>query len=69
MDRRQPEEMGESLRTLGHERREVVEQITADIERGVTEATRLYGDLDRISERCMDLLQRQRDLIADQLKG
>lgn len=67
MDHRQLEEMGESLRSLGHERREVVEQIAADLERGATEATRLYSDLDRISERCMDLLQRQRDLIAAEL--
>lgn len=68
MDHRQLEEIGETLRSLGHHRREVVQHIVADTDKGAEEqARRLYGELDRISEQCISLMQRQRELIAEEL--
>ncbi|MFZ5816966.1 MAG: hypothetical protein ACOY93_17010 [Bacillota bacterium] len=68
MEYRTLEQIGEKLRSLGHERREVVHEIVADARQGdATEARYLYRKLDRISEECIALMQRQRELIAHEL--
>lgn len=66
---RQLEQIGETLRSLGHERREVVEQIVSTAQNGSHEAGKLYRDLDRISERCIDLMEQQRSLVEQELRG
>lgn len=69
MDHQRLEEIGEKLRSLGHDRREVVHEILADTQQGAeADARRLYQELDRISEECISLMERQRDLIAEELK-
>lgn len=67
MKREQLEELGESLRRLGHERREVVEKIIAQTENGRDGVGPLYRELDQISERAIGLMEKQRDMIRDQL--
>ena len=68
MDHHKLEEIGEKLRSLGHDRREVVHEIMADARQGQAEdGRRLYQQLDRISEECISLMERQRALIAQQL--
>lgn len=70
MDHQRLEEIGEKLRSLGHERREVVEEIISDASQGAgPDARRLYRDLDRISEECISLMQKQRDMIAGEIQG
>lgn len=70
MDHKQLERIGDELRRLGHERREAVERIVSSAETGSTEAGRkLYGDLDKISERAMSLMEHQRSLIRQELQN
>jgi hypothetical protein len=61
------ERVGEELRRLGHERRQVVEQIMQHAAAGSPEARRLYEELDEISGRAIDLLEHQRALIRSEL--
>lgn len=69
MDHKQLEQIGDELRRLGHERREVVEQIASMAETSSPEAGRkLYGDLDEISERAISLMERQRSLLREELQ-
>lgn len=69
MEHHKLEEIGERLRSLGHNRREVVHEIMADAQQGETEdARQLYQQLDSISEECISLMERQRELIAEQLQ-
>jgi hypothetical protein len=65
MDHQKLEEIGEKLRSLGHDRREVVHEIMAGDRKG--DARRLYQELDRISSACISLMQQQRNLIAGEL--
>lgn len=68
MDHRKFEEIGEKLRSLGHDRREVVHEILSDANQGAADGARhLYQELDRISGACISLMTQQRDLIAHQL--
>lgn len=68
MDHQKLQEIGEKLRSLGHDRREVVHEIMSDTAHGAAaDARRLYQELDQISEECISLMQQQRELIADQL--
>ncbi len=68
MDQRKLEQIGERLRSLGHERREVVEEILSDASQGSPdEARRRYAELDRVSQECIELMQEQRALVASQL--
>lgn len=69
MEQKQLESIGENLRSLGHERRQVVEQIVEDAQAGSGQARRLYQELDRISEQAIDLMERQRDLIRQEFAG
>jgi len=61
------EEIGEELRQLSHERREVVQQIMSAADADSPEARRLYEDLDAVSGEAIALLQQQQALIRDQL--
>lgn len=68
MDHHKLGEIGEKLRSLGQDWREVVHEIMADARQGeADDARRLYQQLDRISEECISLMERQRELIAEQL--
>lgn len=68
MEHENLERIGEQLRHLGHERREVVERIVSEVKEGDDpEARALYQRLDQISEQCMHLLTEQRTLIQGQL--
>lgn len=69
MDRQKLIQIGEQLRSLGHDRREVVHEILDETAQGdVPDARRLYQELDRISESCIALMAEQRALIADDLQ-
>lgn len=68
MDHQRLEQIGEKLRSLGHDRREVVEAIVATAHQGAEgESNRLYRRLDQISAECISLMEDQRQLIATQL--
>lgn len=67
MDHNQLEKIGEELRRLGHERREVVEQIMTSAANGESDAKALYGDLEAISGCAIDLLEHQRTMIREEL--
>ena len=67
MDHRELEEIGENLRSLGHERREVVQQIMSSVDGGSPEVGKLYRELDEISERAIGLMERQRNVIRQEL--
>lgn len=70
MDHQRLEQIGEKLRSLGHERRETVEGILTETRQGdAADARSLYQRLDRISEECISLMEQQRQMIAGQLQG
>jgi len=61
------EHIGEELRRIGHERREVVQQIMSAAETDSTEARQLYEALEELSGEAIQLLQQQRALVREQL--
>ncbi|MGE5673410.1 MAG: hypothetical protein ACM3XM_05935 [Mycobacterium leprae] len=67
MDTQQLEEIGEHLRSLGHERREAVERIVADTSTGNDRVVQHFKDLDRISEQAINLMEKQRSMIREEL--
>lgn len=68
MDKKELTRIGDRLRQLGHERREVVQRIMSEARSGeADEAGDLYQQLDGISEQCMGLLAEQRKLVQEQL--
>lgn len=70
MENQELEHIGETLRRLGHERRETVERIVSETGTNPTGThSPLYRELDQISERCIHLMEQQRSLIRDQLGG
>jgi hypothetical protein len=66
MDHQKLEEIGEMLRSLGHERREAVEAIVA-AGPAVAGADDLYRALDRISEQAIGLMEVQREMIRAEI--
>jgi len=68
MNVQQLEAIGDTLRSLGHHRREVVERIVAQAQKeGPKDARELYQQLDRISQEAIELMQQQRQLVAEEL--
>ena len=70
MNVQQLEAIGDTLRTLGHHRREVVQQIVAEASKDeVKDARQLYEKLEQISQEAIDLMQQQRKLVVEELGG
>jgi flagellar biosynthesis chaperone FliJ len=69
MEMRELEQLGEQLRQLGHNRRETVEKIISQVEEGDrTSSVHFYQELSEISSRAISLMQRQKDMIDEEIQ-
>jgi hypothetical protein len=68
VDIRQLEQLGDQLRGIGHRRRELVEMVSGAVgegERG--DAGALYEELSDVTSQAIDLMERQRRIIAEEV--
>ncbi|RXT01930.1 hypothetical protein [Ammoniphilus sp. CFH 90114] len=64
------ENIGEELRSLGHDRRELVEKILSEVDQGDRSTSlELYQQLSRVSEQAMSLMQKQKEIIDHEIKN
>lgn len=69
MDRNKLEQLGSELRSIGHRRRELAEQMYSDVEEGdVTSSKELFRELSTISERAIDLMTQQKDIFDSEVQ-
>lgn len=69
MDLNQLENLGEELRSVGHKRRQLVEQIIEEVnERDVEASKELYKELINISDQAIEIIDRQKQLIDDEVQ-
>lgn len=64
MDLNQLEQLGEELRSVGHKRREIVEQIVQEVNEGDLQSSKdLYGQLRNVSDQAIQIIDRQKQMI------
>ncbi|WP_462411729.1 hypothetical protein [Neobacillus sp. Marseille-QA0830] len=69
MDFNKLEQLGEELRAAGHKRRQIVEQIIQEVNEGDFESTKdLYMQLTNISDQAIEIIDRQKQLIDDEMQ-
>jgi hypothetical protein len=69
MDLNQLENLGEELRSVGHKRRQLVEQIVEEVnERDIEASKDLYRELINISDQAIEIIDRQKQLIDDEVQ-
>jgi len=69
MNLNQLENLGEELRTVGHKRRQLVEQIVEEVnERDVQASKDLYMELINISDQAIEIIDRQKQLIDEEVQ-
>jgi len=69
MNLNQLENLGEELRTVGHKRRQLVEQIVEEVnERDVQASKNLYMELINISDQAIEIIDRQKQLIDEEVQ-
>jgi hypothetical protein len=69
MDLNQLENLGEELRSVGHKRRQLVEQIVEEVnERDIEASKDLYKELINISDQAIEIIDRQKQLIDDEVQ-
>lgn len=69
MDLNELEQLGEELRTVGHMRRQIVEQIIQEVNEGDYQSSRdLYGQLRNVSDQAIQIIDRQKQMIDEEVK-
>lgn len=69
MDFNQLDQLGEELRSVGHRRRELVEQIIQEVNEGDTQTSKeLYSELRNISDHAISIIDRQKQLIDSEVQ-
>lgn len=64
------EEIGESLRSLGHHRRELVEKILSEVDQGDRSTSlALYQELSHVSDEAITLMKKQKDIIDAEIQS
>jgi hypothetical protein len=62
-------ELGEELRSLGHRRRELVDQIVSEIkDKDPASSKDLYQELSDISEQAISLMQQQKEIVDQEIQ-
>ncbi|MCL6571107.1 MAG: hypothetical protein K6T88_05415 [Bacillus sp. (in: Bacteria)] len=69
MEFNQLEQLGEELRSVGHKRRRLVEQIVREVnERDVQSSKELYRELSNISNHAIEIIDRQKQMIDEEVQ-
>lgn len=69
MNFEQFDELGEELRTVGHKRRQLVEQIIQEVNEGDSHSSKeLYGELKSISDHAISIIGRQKQMIDNEVQ-
>jgi hypothetical protein len=68
MDFRQIEQLGDELRSIGHRRRELVQQIYQEVNEGDQQTSiQLYQELSSVSDKAIGIMQRQKQIFDEEL--
>ncbi len=68
MDRNKLEQLGSELRSIGHRRRELAEQMYSEVEEGeITSSKELLSELSTISERAINLMTQQKQIFDNEV--
>lgn len=63
------ESLGEKLRTVGHKRRQLVEQIVQEVNEGDFQSSKdLYMELISISDQAIEIIDRQKGMIEEEVQ-
>jgi hypothetical protein len=69
LDLNQLEQLGEELRSVGHQRRRLVEQIVREVKEGDFQSSKdLYMKLSSISDQAIDIIDRQKKMIDNEVQ-
>ncbi|WP_251552515.1 hypothetical protein [Neobacillus muris] len=69
MDVNKLEQLGEELRSVGHKRRQIVEQIVQEVNEGDAGTSKdLYMELTNVSDQAIEIIDRQKQLIEDEMQ-
>ena len=69
MDRQELERLGNELRDLGHQRRELAERILTEVKEGDNRSSKqLYQELSTISEKAIQLMTRQKEMFDNEVR-
>lgn len=69
MDLNQLEQIGEELRSVGHQRRQIVEQIVQEVNEGDFQSSKdLYGQLRNVSNQAIQIMDRQKQMIDEEVQ-
>ncbi|CAH2713876.1 hypothetical protein BACCIP111895_01030 [Neobacillus rhizosphaerae] len=69
MDLNQLEQLGDELRSVGHQRRRLVERIVQEVnERDAQSSKELYRKLSNISNQAIEIIDRQKQIIDEEVQ-
>ncbi len=70
MDRNQLEQLGGELRSIGHKRRKLAEQIFQEVQEGDNQSSKeLYQELSHISDQAISIIAKQKELFDQELQN
>lgn len=70
MDRQQFEKLGEELRSMGHKRRQLAEQIFQEVKEGDNSTSKqLYQELSNVSDQAIDIMTRQKEMFDQEVQS
>ncbi|OEF95944.1 hypothetical protein [Desulfuribacillus alkaliarsenatis] len=68
MDWQELNTLGDQLRSIGHRRRELAEQIYSEVQEGDQQESReLYQELSTLSDAAIDLMKQQKKMFEDKI--
>ncbi|NLI90617.1 MAG: hypothetical protein GX434_00020 [Peptococcaceae bacterium] len=70
MDYNQFQQLGDKLREIGHQRRELAEQVFAEVREGDNRASKdLYEQLSRVSDQAINIISQQKQILDQEVKN
>lgn len=69
MDQKILEQLGDELREIGHQRRELAEQILHEVQEGDNQLSKdLYQQLSNISDKAIEIMTRQKQMFDEEVQ-
>jgi len=70
MDHNQFEQLGDRLREVGHQRRELAEKVYAEVRDGEDQTSKdLYGKLSSVSDLAINIISQQKQMLDQEIKN
>lgn len=70
MNHEQFEQLGDKLREIGHQRRELAEQVLTQVHQSDNRAAKdLYEKLSRVSDQAITIISQQKEMLDQEVKN